>query len=101
MQTHHGLTQHDWTEAEMHESTNRANQSNRGPESRAYERGVDHARGNETSDQKMAKKTAKERPYGSKNQDDEEDDLETNQPTKMELPMSLDSLWRSSVRWQA
>jgi hypothetical protein len=74
-----GLTQHDWTEADMQEGTGRANQSNRGPESRVYERGNDQARDNEPRDQKMAKKTAKERPYGSKDYDDEEDDLETNQ----------------------
>jgi hypothetical protein len=63
----------------MQEGTGRSNQSNRGPESRVYERGNDQARDNEPRDQKMAKKTAKERPYGSKDYDDEEDDLETNQ----------------------
>ena len=72
--THHGLTQHDWTEADMQEATNRANQSNRGTESRVFERGADHARGSDAPDQKMAKKTAKERPYGTKNQDDDEED---------------------------
>jgi hypothetical protein len=70
----YGLTQWDYTEADMQEGTNRANQSNRGPESSVYERGRDNARDNEPRDQKMAKQTAKARPYGTKDQDDDEEE---------------------------
>jgi len=67
-------------DATQHEGTTRSNQSNRGPESAAYERGADHARGSKAPDQKMATKSVKNSPYGTKKQDDDEDTVGKTQP---------------------
>ncbi len=70
----------------MQEATTRKNQSNRGPESSSYERGHDGARDNEGREHRMPRKSAKDRPYGTKDQDDDEEDtVGKTQPEDREM----------------